>query len=187
MHRLYVQPQIKYSTKTNVCTDIQSHMLHYLCICLTVQSHVNDVMKKRVRRKIFQSWCGRLWFQSLGGGKSNKIQTILQNPPVQSDIISHDASRTTSSFLGWLEKCLDFTELILKAGRWLLHALELWAPPCITQRSLRSCWHTTPFQFQTVTFRLTSAAPKLFTCQTWWSRFFLIYIHFTIIQRIISC
>lgn len=165
MHRLYVQPQIKYSTKTNVCTDIQSQMSHMLHSAKPRQWRDEKTCQRKDlsichRHLTATTWCGRLWFQSLGG-KPDKIQTILQNPPVQSDIISHDASRTTCSFLGWLEQWLECTELILKAGRWLLHALELWAPLCITQRSPRSCWHTTPFQFQTVTFRLTSAAPKL--------------------------
>lgn len=160
MHRLYVQPQIKYSTKTNVCADIQSQMSHMLHSAKPRQWRDEKTCQRKDlsichRHLTATTWCGRLWFQSLGG-KSDKIQTILQNPPAQSDIISHDASRTTCSFLGWLEQWLECTELILKAGRWLLHALELWAPLCITQRSPRSCWHTTPFQFQTVSGAQTS-------------------------------
>lgn len=98
-------------------------------------------------------------------------------------------SKTTSTFLSQLEEWLDFTEPDDEA---YFERSEMTSPyvqavlgkeyktslSVHRQRSQRSCWHTTPFQFQTVLFSLTSAA-KLFMCQTWWSSFFFFSFFYT--------
>lgn len=82
-------------------------------------------------------------------GNSNEIQTTLQNLPVQWDIISHDTSKKTSSFLGQLEKRLDFTEpdgeaysesseMTSPYGQAGLGKNRKWAHLCITEEE--RCW-----------------------------------------------